>query len=51
MRKAIKTSTLALVIPAVALVLAIVVATPERAEAERADQSATSQTTSAPAEG
>lgn len=49
MRKAIKTTTLALVIPAVALVLAIVVATPERAEAERADQSASATSTSAPA--
>lgn len=40
MRKAIKTSTLALVIPALALVLAVLVATPERAEAERANESA-----------
>lgn len=47
MRKAIKTTTLALVIPALALVLAVLVATPERADAERANESAA---TSAPAQ-
>ena len=43
LRKAIKTTTLALIVPAVGLVLAIVVATPERADTEKANESASAQ--------
>lgn len=39
MRKGIRTTTVGLVVPAVLLVLAVVVATPERADAEKANES------------
>ena len=40
MRQGLKTATVGLVVPCLALVLAVVLATPERADAEKANQSA-----------
>lgn len=44
MRKGIRNTTVGLVVPSVLLVLAVVVATPERADAEKANESSGAST-------